>query len=86
MLFRGSDRFDLPLAILDTINNCYELPAFLKWNKLILTLNLENNAAHAVMHDWRNFNNVSFESIMVILYCCSRICAITLFHYCTQIM
>ena len=20
------------------------------------------------MHDWRNFNNVSFESIMVILY------------------
>ena len=22
----------------------------------------------SVMHDWRNFNNVSFESIMVILY------------------
>ena len=29
MLFRGSERFNLPLAILDTIH-CYELPAFLK--------------------------------------------------------
>ena len=43
-----------PLAILDTINNCYE---FQFWKQCC-----------SVMHDWRNFNNVSFESIMVILY------------------
>ena len=42
-----------PLAILDTIN-CYE---FQFWKQCC-----------SVMHDWKNFNNVSFESIMVILY------------------
>ena len=41
MLFRGSERFNLPFAILDTIN-CYITLPFLKWNKWILTFNFAN--------------------------------------------
>ena len=64
----GPERLNLPLgpwATLDTIVMSYLLT--LKWNKWILTFNFENNAAQWCM-TCRNFNNVSFESIMVILY------------------
>ena len=44
MLFCGSERFNLPLGHIGY--DCYinYLPS-LKWNKLILTFNFENNAA-----------------------------------------
>ena len=43
MLFLGSERFNLPLGQLHKIVMSY-LP-ILKWNKLILKFNFENNAA-----------------------------------------
>ena len=55
-----------PLAILDTIN-CYELPVFFKVEQINFDIQFWKQCC-SVMHDWRNFNNVSFKSIMVILY------------------
>ena len=45
MLFRGSELFNLPLGHIGYDLLLYKLPAFLKWNKWILTFNFENNAA-----------------------------------------
>ena len=63
--FLHSEWFNLPL---DHIGyDCYELPAYLKVEQINFDIQFWKQCC-SVMHDWRNFNNVSFESIMVILY------------------
>ena len=50
--------------------DCYELPAYiytLKWNKCNFDIQFWKQCC-SVMHDWRNFSNVSFESTIIILY------------------
>ena len=46
---------------------CNELSAYLKVEQMNFDIQFWKQCC-SVMHDWRNFNNVSFESIMVILY------------------
>ena len=65
MLFLGSERFNIPLG--HNGYDCYELSAYLKVEQINFDIQFGKQCC-SVMHDCRNFNNVSFESIMVILY------------------
>ena len=47
--------------------DCCELLAYLKVEQMNFDIQFSKQCC-SVMHDWRNFNNASFESIMVILY------------------
>ena len=65
MLFLGSERFNIPLGHI--WYDCYELCAYLKVEQINFDIQFWKQCC-SVMHDWRNFNDVSFESIMIILY------------------
>ena len=65
MLFLGSERFNIPLGHI--WYDCYELYAYRKVEQVNFDIQFWKQCC-SVMHDWRNLNNVSFESIMVILY------------------
>ena len=47
--------------------DCYELHAYLKVEQINFDIQFWKQCC-SVMHDWRKFNNVSFESTIIILY------------------
>ena len=65
MLFLGSEWFNIPPGHI--WYDCYELSAYRKVEQMNFDIQFLKQCC-SLMHDWRNFNNVSFESIMVILY------------------